>query len=241
MSSAIKQFNFTQEQVAKLMSMQDELNTYIHPEWLDQQFNWHLAMIDECLEIHGHLGWKWWKKDYKLGLTENNKAQIKLEVIDLLHFVMSQTLVDGYNVETVKKSFGHSYDTSKGLEYNTLGFMRHCMTNGYSVRQGWALLAHCVDLTEQEILETYTQKYVLNKFRQDHGYKDGSYVKEWELLGTIGEVVDGVAEGYTSKFFEDNQCLTSVAAEMQLAGFDTTNETALYIGLEKLYNSRLNK
>lgn len=220
-------YSFTQSQVTKLVAMQDELNTYIHPEWKTQGFNWDLAIIDECLEIHGHLGWKWWKKDYAVGLHDGNLAQVKLEVIDILHFVVSswiqsgdtRYLLENFNAAYVKHSTGYTVN-------NFLEFAGKRRADMYG--ECWIYLAHSVGLTEQEILETYTQKYVLNKFRQDHGYKTGEYVKEW--------VSPDDAMPY-----EDNECLAAIVADIKDYDEDTTDEIELYSRLEAMYNSRLNK
>ena len=57
-----------------------------------------------------------------------------------------------------------------------------------------ALMAAC-ELSPEELYRHYVGKNVLNFFRQDHGYQDGTYVKEWhgrednehlsELLDTL--------------------------------------------------------
>jgi len=221
----IKQFNFTEAQVSKLMAMQDELNTYIHPAWKSQGFDWNLAIIDECMEIHGHLGWKWWKKDYKVGLTESNKKQAQLEVIDILHFVLSQTVEWNLTGNLINGEV----DLGLATFEDTVDWMLQaaCDPNGTADLHQWAVLAQAADLTEQEILETYTQKYVLNKFRQDHGYKDGSYVKEWQIGADI--------------ILEDNEVLSRIVAGIKAVGQDTTNEELLYNSLRVSYNSRLNQ
>jgi dimeric dUTPase (all-alpha-NTP-PPase superfamily) len=235
-TAQIKKFNFTESQLTKLCKMQDELNTYIHPNWKWQGFDWETAVNDECLEILGHLGWKWWKdKTYKQGVTEANKAQIKLELIDLLHFVVSSRIENapdgengflevGINVAFDPTGYGF-YESVKTLQQDALHYGINTDTVQFLTR-----LMHLVDMTEQEILETYTQKYVLNKFRQDHGYKDGSYVKEWELEDNLGGLR-----------LEDNEVLAREVKALVLEGQDTTDETILYERLELRYNSRLNK
>ena len=96
----------------------------------------------------------------------------------------------------------------------------------------WIGLAHSVGLTKQQILETYTQKYVLNKFRQDHGYKDGSYQKEWTCWSTAWQAEVSL---------EDNGWLEHLVNVRQINGQDVTDEDALYKELEALYTSRLNQ
>lgn len=240
MNNKIRQYNFTQEQVTKLFQMQDQLNTYIHPEWKTQEFNWDLAILDECMEIHGHLGWKWWKKDYKVGLTEANKKQVQLEVIDILHFVISKNMEESWSAGYTLSAINNFINTGDSLE-QWLKYVTVQAADENIDISDWPQLAALVGLTEQEILETYTQKYVLNKFRQDHGYKDGSYVKEWEIITGIGEIIDGIGQGYITTLFEDNEVLSIIVNEIKLKGEDGTDEQSLYTDLKACYYGRLNK
>lgn len=219
-------FNFTQQQIQKLLDMQDTLNTYIHPQWKQQNFNFGLAINDEVMEIHGHLGWKWWKEGYKTGLTEGNIAQVKLEVIDILHFVLSQ-VVGQWNTEAATEYFNVTIFNDETLE-EILDYIIAERDNGTYMIEAWAALARYVGLTEHEILQTYTQKYVLNKFRQDHGYKDGSYKKRW----TLADFEDSL---------EDNEVLSAVVHEVATDGGDVIDELELYSRLKYYYNNRLNK
>lgn len=232
MRQEMKQYNFTEAEVSKLFTMQDQLNTYIHPEWKNQGFNWSLAIIDECMEIHGHLGWKWWKKDYQVGLTDANLKQVQLEVIDILHFV-----IGGWTVADWEKYFLENVNSEVKVytvESNVATLMEEC-ARGYrdKLASEWAELAHSVELTKQQILETYTQKFVLNKFRQDHGYKTGRYCKEWDL--------EDKEEPGLYQTLEDNEVLEHVVSQLKQANHSTTDEILLYSELERLYNSRLNK
>jgi hypothetical protein len=51
-------------------------------------------------------------------------------------------------------------------------------TGGFSVTLFWNLLS-AVGLDFDQLYRSYVGKNVLNFFRQDHGYKDGSYRKQW--------------------------------------------------------------
>ena len=229
MSQAIKQYDFTREEIKKLFQMQDTLNSYIHPEWKTQGFSWGLAIVDECMEIHGHLGWKWWKDGYKVGLTEENRKQIQLEVIDILHFVISDNSTNGYHLLGMVDRFNGRYfkETLEDILRCIMDVAIECIvTVDY-----WVPLAHSVGLTKQQILETYTQKYVLNKFRQDHGYKDGSYQKLWQLPE---------AREFDEPY-EDNEALELVVNTLRQGNHSTTDENLLYSELKALYNSRLNQ
>jgi len=246
----IRGFNFTVPQVEKLMRMQDTLNTYVHPKWRDQDFNWELAILDECMEIHGHLGWKWWKgANYKQGVTAANVAQIKLELIDILHFAVSRYIQDypvliGRNAHDLAMRLSTTC-TVPSFEFSSLicHFQADVANRKFieSILINLMQLMHVLRMSEQEVLETYTQKYVLNKFRQDHGYKDGSYVKEWNLSTGLGILPDSGCEATAVLTFEDNEVLAKEVKHIELEGQDTADEHILYSRLEALYNSRLNQ
>lgn len=231
MSQLIQQYDFTLEEVQKLFQMQDTLNSYIHPEWKTQDFNWGLAIVDECMEIHGHLGWKWWKKGYQVGLTEENRGQIQLEVIDILHFAISYAIQDEYSIDFAAKNLN-----KVAYHYPDFTFALKAILESaahYNIALSlWVELATFCDLTKQQILETYTQKYVLNKFRQDHGYKDGTYQKEWGFQAAVG------LDNYTA---EDNFWLEQIVTRLRQGNHSTTDENLLYSELKALYNSRLNQ
>ncbi|WP_411706289.1 dUTP diphosphatase [Edaphovirga cremea] len=229
----VTNFQFTQIQIQKLLDMQGTLNTYIHPQWQQQNFNFGLAINDEVMEIHGHLGWKWWKEGHGAGLTKSNLTQVKLEVIDILHFVLSHVF-DGWDCDVIIDYFNCDLYNHSTLE-EILDYNIAERDNGTYMIEAWAALARYVGLTEHEIIQTYTQKYVLNKFRQDHGYKDGSYKKHW----CIG--VDTTCGGDTDILQEDNEFLAQLVMDTALMGGDITDELELYNGLELGYNSRLNK
>lgn len=232
MSKATKQYDFTLEEVQKLFQMQDTLNSYIHPEWKTQGFNWGLAIVDECMEIHGHLGWKWWKKGYQVGLTDENRKQIQLEVIDILHFVVSDWVCSA-SPEMFIKDINYTPVSIPVLLNQIDSAIADAIDDSTSFWvDNFRELAHSVGLTKQQILETYTQKYVLNKFRQDHGYKTGEYVKEWEFLNQL------TGSGAVR---EDNHWLEKVVIQLRQGNHSTTDENLLYSELKALYNSRLNQ
>lgn len=229
------QIHFTVEQVEKLLAMQDQLNSYIHPEWKKQNFDWHFAIIDECREIKEHLGWKWWKDNYQCGLTEQNRKQVQLEVIDILHFVLSIAGKGGIDPIVVTNWINNSNNWySNGWNEDINWMMQNAITESPDIFEAWHLLAVASGLTTEQVIETYTQKFVLNKFRQDHGYKDGSYVKEWKFEHYIGDDL-------LPYFQEDNEVLADIVGMLQEEGQDTTDEHLLYKRLELLYNARLNK
>lgn len=204
---------FTPEQISHMLSLQDELNSLIHPEWKTQGFEWNIAALAELVEIKEWLGWKWWKKGYNQGFNESNKKQIQIEVIDILHFFLSWELVErgteeiDYIADSLEYKAIHT-DLNKTVE----SLMICCIMDSYPA---WVILGamkNHVGLSSSEVYETYIGKYTLNIFRQAHGYKTGEYKKHW-LLPAI-----------SIEFQEDNWYLERAIDEIKDAGHTVTVE-----------------
>lgn len=231
MTTENKAINFTTEQVQTLLNMQNELNTYIHVDWKEQGFDWNFAIIDECREIKEHLGWKWWKDNYNCGLTEKNKKQVQLEIIDILHFVLSAAGEREIEVRAFTRWLNNGNNYSFGdLQGTSSSMIRETAKSGADIPEIWNCLATLCDLTTETVMETYIQKYVLNKFRQDNGYKEGKYCKVWKLS-------TGVCDDQF-EMLEDNQALEYALRYYTSAAGD---EKEIYRLLSNMYESRLNK
>ena len=66
--------------------MQDSHNRHVHPEWLNQGYEYYRAVWVECAELLDHFGWKWWKKQ------DPDLDQVKLEIVDIWHFGLSDLI-----------------------------------------------------------------------------------------------------------------------------------------------------
>lgn len=222
--------NFTQEEIETLLTMQDELNSYIHPQWKKQEFDWHFAIVDEVCEIREHLGWKWWKENYQVGLTEGNRKQVQLEVIDILHFILSIASERDYSPGRIIQWMERTYYGKQELLSLCDDILLEVVQDTADIYEIWKAMAVATGLTKEAVLETYIQKFVLNKFRQDHGYKDGSYCKTWDV------VINGA--GWN---LEDNEALSYIVDNAKQLKVEVTDQSALYTYLERMYNSRLNQ
>jgi len=80
-------------------------------------------------------------------------------------------------------------------------------TKGFSVPLFHALMRAC-DLSANALYRHYVGKNVLNFFRQDHGYQDGTYVKEWqgrednEHLSELLESLDATTSNFPEAVYE---------------------------------------
>lgn len=221
----------TLEQVKEMFQMQDEMNKKVHPEWKKQGYDWHLAAQMELMEGVQHYSYKWWKKE------SPDLPQAQLEVIDAWHFWMSAYLEQQEEVyETSlywRNGTPYTYDVmceevykfinepfTRDLKSTTLKDLYFSLARDYENSlvdiENWYLLLHSVELTPQDLYTMYVQKNVLNHFRQDHGYKDGTYIKEW-----YGE--------------EDNVWL--LRASDVLVKNNAFSRDALYLFLEHVYLS----
>jgi dUTPase len=160
-----------------MLNMQDNMNKKVNPDWVDQHYEWYRAAWIECGELIEHYGYKWWKKQTP------DMDQVRLEAIDIWHFGMSALFGDGRSYEDIADIMtaeleGYQYggqgvrEATEALAENSLA------TKRFSVALFWDLL-HAVELDFSGLYKQYVGKNVLNFFRQDNGYKDGSYIKQW--------------------------------------------------------------
>jgi dimeric dUTPase (all-alpha-NTP-PPase superfamily) len=175
-----------------MLTMQHSMNTRVHEDWVTQNFEWYRAIWMECGELIDHYGYKWWKKQ------ETDLPQVQLEVIDIWHFGLSALFRDDADIEQLAAEIENELKTYKptgpGVREATEALALHSLqTKGFSPSLFWDLML-AADLDFDSLYTAYVGKNVLNFFRQDHGYKDGSYVKQWAGREDNEHLVDLVAE-----------------------------------------------
>ena len=190
------------QQILVMLELQDAMNSKVNDDWANQDFSWYRAIWVECAELMDHYGWKWWKKQTL------DAEQVKLELGDIWHFGLSILLLESKSREDItlgivrrlgkEKSSG---DFRADLEKFTLSTLQN---KNFDV-SGFGVLMDGVSLTFDELYVSYVGKNILNFFRQDNGYKEGSYRKVWSgkednehLVELIGELDKG------SKTFKDD-------------------------------------
>ncbi len=163
-------------QVQIMLDLQDAMNTRVHIDWREQGFEWYRAIWIECAELMDHYGWKWWKKQTP------DIEQVKLELIDIWHFGLSILLVNGNSAHTIVEQLSASlardndvvfHDALENFASDTL------VRQDFSIKNFSALL-NASELSFDALYTGYVGKNVLNFFRQDHGYKEGTYQKIWD-------------------------------------------------------------
>jgi len=188
-----------------MLTMQDRMNTRVHPQWVDQRFEWYRAAWIECGELIDHYGFKWWKKQ------EPDMEQVRLEIIDIWHFGLSALFGDGKSVEAIAEGIEAELAAHRpsglGVREATEALALHCLeTRGFSPSL-FRDLMFAADLDFDALYRAYVGKNVLNFFRQDHGYKEGTYVKNWagrednEHLVELQAALDAGAPGFADDVY----------------------------------------
>ena len=162
-----------------MLELQNKLNAKINPDWLNAGYAWHRAIMVEGIELLEHFGWKWWKKQTP------NIAQAKIELVDIWHFALSMYLVlhngDVDNAAAELKEDVSPLWTMRDTTTTTLieVLVAAAARDGHFNAASFTSLMHDLGLSWSELYSTYVAKNVLNMFRQDHGYKEGTYEKDW--------------------------------------------------------------
>jgi dimeric dUTPase (all-alpha-NTP-PPase superfamily) len=180
-----------------LLEAQQMLNAKYVPNWresvsLEQFLTAAFTELAEWFEsaprsggvtTNGVEGWKWWKKN-----LEDDVQNKKVEVIDILHFMMSSWLlisdIDVIKLHLEKGGPNIINDDSNLMNIlnNFQAFIRYtCLKDiRLSVFSGVRTLKYLMkesDMTWEDLENGYYQKNKLNHNRVEGGYMDGNYQK----------------------------------------------------------------
>ncbi|NHN35862.1 dUTP diphosphatase [Pseudomaricurvus alcaniphilus] len=168
-----------QQQLKIMLDLQDGINSKVNADWRQQGFAWYRAIWIECAELLDHYGWKWWKKQTP------DIEQVQLELIDIWHFGLSILLQSGKTHAQLAEEIADQLliqtdqpDFRLDLEAFAAAVLT---TRDFSVPAFGRLMAG-MDMDFDKLYRGYVGKNVLNFFRQDNGYQDGTYQKVWDGL-----------------------------------------------------------
>ena len=180
--------------------MQAEHNDEVHPDWLNQGFEYYRAVWVECAELLDHFGWKWWKKQVA------DIDQVKLEIVDIWHFGLSDLIRDdlvGADLAREMVQCAESNGDSNFHQAVEALASRALIDPKFHVASFIDVL-NALPMSLDELFEKYVGKNVLNRFRQAHGYKAGHYQKVWqgrednehlsELVGELNPLSDSFVD-----------------------------------------------
>ena len=202
-----------QTQLLVMLEMQDAMNSRVNPEWRHADNAWYRAIWTECAEMLDHYGWKWWKHQ------QPDLEQVQLELVDIMHFAMSDYLLQ--NSDNTAVAARIEAELSDPRQAKDVRAAIEVMAQTTIAQQSmhfsdFANIMALIEMDFEELYRTYVGKNVLNFFRQDHGYKDGSYIKLWggrednehlaELLASLdsnsADFRDAVYQGLKARYPE---------------------------------------
>jgi dimeric dUTPase (all-alpha-NTP-PPase superfamily) len=150
----------------------------------------------ECAEMIDSFSWKHWKNIDK----EPDWDNLQIEVVDVWHFIISLA-IENYSknlkggiedlainisqlesfqtIDIDSKKFASQDEVMRKVEQIMLLVLNkdEQQINKLISEFFDLVLMSGLDLTS--LYRLYVGKNILNQFRQDNGYKDGSYIKEW--------------------------------------------------------------
>lgn len=162
-------------QIQTMLDLQHSMNSKVNADWKNQKFEWYRAIWIECAELLDHYGWKWWKHQ------ETEYDQVVLELIDIWHFGLSNLIERDVSADEICRELTLGLDDKLTLEFPLLleAFTEEVLrSRSFDVKRFGGLM-QLIELDFDELFSRYVGKNVLNMFRQDKGYKEGTYHKSW--------------------------------------------------------------
>lgn len=201
-------------QLADMAEMQDRHNRLVHPRWRGQGHAYYRAVWVECAELLDHFGWKWWKRQ------QADLEQVKLEIIDIWHFGLSELLRANQLDERLAARLAAALARDGTVDFRAAIeklALKSLATKQFDT-EAFVTLMRALPMTFDELYRGYVAKNILNAFRQEHGYQDGSYRKRWhdgrednEHLVEIVASLDADADSFVADLG------TAIAARYTLA------------------------
>lgn len=193
------------QQLQIMLDLQNSMNTKVNPQWRTQGYEWYRAIWVECAELMDHYGWKWWKKQAP------DTEQVALELIDIWHFGLSILLQSGRSSDEIAAHIQQQLviaTEQKDFRLDLEAFAGATLSDRQFHIDLFGKLMAGVEMTFEQLYRGYVGKNVLNFFRQDHGYKDGSYRKNWhdgrednEHLVEVVQSLDASKSGFKDELY----------------------------------------
>ena len=191
------------DKILLMLQLQAQLNDATNGEkWIKgitkngKEINWKRCIYMESAEMIDSFSWKHWKNIAQ----EPDWANMQIEVVDVWHFIMSLAIED-YNrnmkgvIDDIAldisqlPSFSSIEGTNKSFENqsNIITLVEEIMLcvlkkDGFDINELIEMFFKLVlmsGLDLESLYKLYVGKNILNQFRQDNGYKEGTYIKVW--------------------------------------------------------------
>jgi dimeric dUTPase (all-alpha-NTP-PPase superfamily) len=175
------------EMIREMYELQNKLNINTNgADWTKgitsegREINWHRCIFMEASEAIDSLNWKHWKNiDMK-----NDIDNLEIEVVDFWHFIMSARIEEVGIDKAIDEAIEMAHSIKK-TDWNTNiilaleAVIKTSIDYKTPLSEFFKVLLEMEDFKMEDVYALYIGKNCLNQFRQDNGYKDGSYEKMW--------------------------------------------------------------
>ncbi len=172
------------DKIARCLHLQGSFNSKVNTDWKVAGYAWNRAMWIEAGELADHIGYKWWKNVNQ----PMDRNQALLEVVDIFHFLLSdlmirRNLTGSEHTQNIVSAYKYARQHTKTTTKNDIlleieRFVEDCVTNQLALNSYFRIVV-ALDFTLEDVVDYYLGKNVLNLFRYDNGYLDGTYKKTW--------------------------------------------------------------
>ena len=183
--------------ILTMFKLQQELNDSTNgKDWelgvtkQGKEINWRRCIYLEAAELIDSYPWKHWKNiDAKV-----DRDNVKVELVDIWHFVISEVLRVNYlndkkplsilanEIEEAIKDINTKKEDNYYKEIEAIEELikkLFCNFELIDFTKNFFELSYKLGLDLDSLYQLYIGKNILNIFRQEHGYKDGTYKKIW--------------------------------------------------------------
>lgn len=200
----------------EMFSLQTKLNNDTNGEdWvngktnLGKKINWFRCVYMESAGLIENFPWKHWKNID----AEPNIYNAKIQIVDIWHFIMSQMIKDsGIEVATQKALTDYTRFMNKIIKdqsYRRLSLievteklMLDALLGILNPVDFFKIIYKIEAFSIDEVYTLYLGKNCLNQFRQDNGYKVGTYKKVWGLKED-NEILKEILESNSSITYKE--------------------------------------
>ena len=180
-------------QIEQMFLLQKQLNDETNGEvWIkgytkeNRKISWYRGIYMEVAEAIDSFNWKHWKNID----DEPDWDNIRVELVDIWHFVMSES------IRIEDQSYANKYLDMKAkddydidalisllemmLKLSITSSIDKEVNNIREITDTFFTIISHLGIDVEDLYKRYVIKNQLNTFRQKNGYKDGSYIKNWD-------------------------------------------------------------
>ena len=197
-----------QNKLLIMLELQDAMNARVNSAWREANNEWYRAIWTESAEMLDHYGWKWWKHQ------QPDLDQVRLELVDIFHFAMSDYLLQSDDNSAVASRILQEMGNPGSIADIRLAIESMAQSTIANKSMHFSIFGNIMQLIEmdfEQLYRMYVGKNVLNFFRQDHGYKEGSYIKVWqgrednEHLAELLTLLDSESTDFKNEVYQQLQ------------------------------------